>query len=179
MTYWACLCVCVSVDGHLGSWPPSWILSLLLKSDSLPLFLPTSLPPSQLCLHRQLGVRWHTDEQTSKKKSRGRKRKRGNEEYQNERRRCVCGGGHSKRPEGTWKLKTRTREQQNAWKERYNSSAVAGKGQALRCEMSGLFNSLGGNDYGAVLNVICWVEPSSAASFWIYILTVWQRLQTF
>lgn len=35
--------------------------------------------------------------------------------------------------------------------------------------MSGLFNSLGGNDYGAVLNVICWVKPSSAASCWIYI----------
>lgn len=35
--------------------------------------------------------------------------------------------------------------------------------------MSGLFNSLGGNDDGAVLNVICWVKPSSAASCWIYI----------
>lgn len=35
--------------------------------------------------------------------------------------------------------------------------------------MSRLFNSLGGNDYGAVLNVICWVKPSSVASCWIYI----------
>lgn len=35
--------------------------------------------------------------------------------------------------------------------------------------MSRLFNSLGGDDYGAVLNVICWVKPSSAAPRWIYI----------
>lgn len=40
--------------------------------------------------------------------------------------------------------------------------AVAGKGQAC-CEMSRLFNSLGGDDYGAALNVIGWVRPSSAA----------------
>lgn len=37
--------------------------------------------------------------------------------------------------------------------------------------MSGLFNSLGGNDYGAVLNVICWVKPSSAA--------IWGKKKTF
>lgn len=46
MTYWVCLCVCVSVNGHLGSWPSSWILPLLLNSDShpLPLSLFLSLP---------------------------------------------------------------------------------------------------------------------------------------
>lgn len=48
------VCVCVSVDGHLGSWPSSWILSLLLNSDFLSLSLPPSL--SQFCLHRQLGM---------------------------------------------------------------------------------------------------------------------------
>ena len=74
---------------------------------------------------------------------------------------------HSKGPEGTRKSNTRerTREEHNAWKESYNSRAVAGKGQALYCEMSGLFNSLGGNDYGTVLNVICWVKPPSAATW--------------
>lgn len=70
------------------------------------------------------------------------------------------------------------REQQNACKEGYNTRAVAGKGQALCCEMSGLFNSLGGDDYGTVLNVICWVKPSSAGPCWIYILNVWLWLET-
>lgn len=88
----------------------------------------------------------------------------------------------SKRPKDTWKSDTRgrTREQHDAWKEGYNSEAVAGKGQALFCEMSRPFNSLGGNHYGAALNVICWVKHFLAAECWIYcILTAWQWLETF
>lgn len=56
--------LCVSLDGHLGSWPSSWILSLLLNSDSPFLSL------SQLCPHRQQHVQWHTDEHTSEKNRR-------------------------------------------------------------------------------------------------------------
>lgn len=37
MTYCTRAFVCVWGDGHLGSWPSSWILSRLLNSDSLPL----------------------------------------------------------------------------------------------------------------------------------------------
>ncbi len=39
-------CVRVSVDGHLGLWPSSWILSLLLNGDSLPPSLPLSAVPA-------------------------------------------------------------------------------------------------------------------------------------
>ena len=39
--------LCVSVDSHSGSWPSSWILSLLLNSDSQPPN-PLSLPPPSL-----------------------------------------------------------------------------------------------------------------------------------
>lgn len=39
--------------------------------------------------------------------------------------------------------------------------ATVGEGQAPLCEMSGLFNSLEGSDYGAAVNVIVWVRDST------------------
>lgn len=142
---------CARVDGHFGLWPSSWILSPVLNSDSLHFCVSGPLH-SQPYTCSQRGMNRHAMRCKSARRREARKGSGMKDE---------CKEGVKQEARETMdNVREGTREWQNEWKEGRNIRAVAGeKRTSVALWNVTLFNSLGANDYAAVLNVIRRVKP--------------------